>query len=245
MNSVKTNRELLIEKWSSPEREAISKAMDTWTSLSGDVDDDASTDEQLAHNERILFFMLREAEIIKSLQPVLDKDDIEYTIPGDILSSTLFELANHFYSTGDMVKALTFAERSLFVYEDTFGKCDDTYDEIAILLANIYVPLHFHEEMEALSHRHIALLEERYGSESPKIDFALHGLSQAYEEQGKYPEALAVSKRILAINLKAYGESDERTVDARKTLSDLIEDPETCLCRECGYSLQSGSPTSS
>ena len=239
MNSVKTNRELLIEKWSRPEREAISKAIDTWTSLSGDVDDDASTDEQLARNERILFLMLREAEIIKSLQPVLDKDDIEYTIPGDILSSTLCDLANHFYNIGDAVKALPFAERALFVYEDAFQKCDDNYDELSMLLADIYTQMHFHEELEVLSHRHIALLEDRHGLESPEIVFALHGLCQAYEEQGKHTEALAVAERILAINLKTYGKSDERTTDARKGLNELIESPDLCLCRECGYSLSS------
>jgi tetratricopeptide (TPR) repeat protein len=51
----------------------------------------------------------------------------------------------------------------------------------------------------------VALAEQSYGPDHPKLASALNNLAVLYEEQGRYEDAESLKKRALTIGEKAWG----------------------------------------
>jgi tetratricopeptide (TPR) repeat protein len=153
------------------------------------------------------------ARVTRELAEALDADE-------SWLANCLAAEAELALQKGDALKAETFFRRALSIREVELGK---EHPDVAHCLFNLGKSASTPEDADTLYRRALQIYESSDDKEIGKrIADVLDYLARLYCSQRRFDEAIALEKRILAVQEKEFGESSSRIVDCLIRLSTIL-----------------------
>jgi len=127
-------------------------------------------------------------------------------------------------SVGRFADAVPLAQRSLAIFERTFGPDDPNVGTSLSYLALLYENMGRYADAEALYKRALAIFEQKVGPDHPNLATLLSNMAVLYDNLDRLAEAEAFDQRALAIREKALGPNHPDVAISLNNLAELYRE---------------------
>lgn len=181
--------------------------------------------ELIAGKAEAFYRLGKYSEAEPLLQRVVWLKDRAYGVPSLEVADGIQQVGLNRYDLGDLDGAISFLERSLFMFEEVLG--DQPHPALAENIGNLAYLLHSKMDFEQAEIKYKQALDMYtllLGDAHPSVATAAANLAFLYHDFGKYDEAKVMYQQTIDTLKKVYGPSHPAIAKAMNNLAYLLKD---------------------